>query len=106
MKKELIITSLISILLMMFIFYSEILSPEYQQYQNGYMDTLRQFAAQEGDVSTNTRFPVRILQLVLPELNRVDRCTSCHISIEDPRMKDAPQPLTAHSGDYLQTHDI
>lgn len=42
------------------------------------------------------RIPVEIKQFVLPELNRVDRCMSCHIAAEDPSYGGYPQPLAYH----------
>ncbi len=37
-----------------------------------------------------------IRQQLLPGLQRVDRCTTCHLGVEDPTMKSAPQPFTYH----------
>src|SRR5665647_3839032 len=37
-----------------------------------------------------------IRQDLLPGLQRVDRCTACHLGVEDPTMKNAPQPFTFH----------
>src|ERR1017187_6923076 len=37
-----------------------------------------------------------IRQDLLPGLQRVDRCTPCHLGVEDPTMKNAPQPFTFH----------
>ncbi|MCP4311092.1 MAG: c-type cytochrome [Bacteroidetes bacterium] len=47
-----------------------------------------------------------ILQVELPQFNRVDRCISCHPGIEDPRMDDAPQPHTAHPGSFMADHPV
>jgi mono/diheme cytochrome c family protein len=38
-----------------------------------------------------------IRQDLLPGLQRVDRCATCHLGVEDPTMKNAPQPFTFHS---------
>ena len=40
--------------------------------------------------------PVQIRQVLLPELNRVDRCTTCHLAVEDPTYGGYPQPLAYH----------
>lgn len=40
--------------------------------------------------------PVQIRQMLLPELNRVDRCTTCHLAVEDPSYGGYPQPLAYH----------
>src|SRR5450756_449823 len=37
-----------------------------------------------------------IRQDLLPGLQRVDRCTTCHLGVEDPTMKNAPQPFAFH----------
>lgn len=42
------------------------------------------------------RLPVEIRQIVLPELDRVDRCTTCHLAVEDPSYGGFPQPLAYH----------
>jgi len=43
-------------------------------------------------------------QIWLTDLDRVDRCTSCHLGIADPAMAQASQPFRAHSGAWLDTH--
>ena len=40
--------------------------------------------------------PVQIRQILLPDLNRVDRCTTCHLAMEDPSYGGYPQPLAYH----------
>jgi hypothetical protein len=42
------------------------------------------------------RIPVEVRQAVLPDLKRVDRCTTCHIAVEDPSYGGYPQPLSYH----------
>jgi len=39
---------------------------------------------------------------------RVDRCITCHLAINDPDPSyvDAPQPFRSHPGTYLKTHPI
>ncbi len=43
-------------------------------------------------------------QIWLPELDRVDRCTTCHLGIDDPAFVDVAAPFTAHPGTWLTTH--
>ncbi len=40
--------------------------------------------------------PVEIRQIVLPELGRVDRCTTCHIAVEEPSYAGFKQPVAYH----------
>ena len=49
-------------------------------------------AAKSGVLNT----PLDVRQVLLPGLQRVDRCTTCHMGVEDPTMKSAPQPHTFH----------
>ena len=48
----------------------------------------------------------KIQQIVLNSLNRIDRCTSCHIGIEDKRLHDIKEPYKSHSGKYLVWHPV
>jgi hypothetical protein len=43
-------------------------------------------------------------QIWLSDLERVDRCGTCHLGIDDPAFANAPQPFRAHSGAWLTTH--
>jgi len=40
--------------------------------------------------------PMQIRQIVLPDLRRVDRCTTCHLAVKDPTYGGFPQPLAYH----------
>ncbi|HET7010947.1 MAG TPA: c-type cytochrome [Anaerolineales bacterium] len=46
---------------------------------------------------------LELTQLNLPDLQRVDRCTSCHAGVTNPDMASAPLPLTQHSA-LLDSH--
>jgi len=43
-------------------------------------------------------------QIWLEDLGRVDRCTTCHLGIDDPSFVAAPLPFTTHPGTWLTTH--
>ncbi len=45
-------------------------------------------------------------QIYVDRLGAVDRCTTCHLAVEDPAFKDAPQPFRAHPGKMLQLHAV
>lgn len=40
--------------------------------------------------------PAAVNQILLPGMHRVDRCTTCHLGVEDPTLRDAPQPFRSH----------
>lgn len=45
-----------------------------------------------------------IRQVWLRDIDRVDRCTTCHLGTDDPDFVTAKQPFTTHSGSWLRTH--
>ncbi len=45
-----------------------------------------------------------IRQIWLTDLDRVDRCTTCHLGVDDPSFARAQQPFTTHPGTWLRTH--
>lgn len=52
-------------------------------------------------------YTIEIKQILLPHLEKVDRCTTCHLGIENPLMKGAPQPFGMHPAltkDFLLKH--
>lgn len=49
-------------------------------------------------------FTQGITQIVIPGLDRVDRCPTCHLGIDDTKYQNAVQPFRMHPGDLLKTH--
>lgn len=45
-----------------------------------------------------------IKQVIIKDLDAVDRCTTCHLAIDKPALALAEEPFTAHPGDFLATH--
>ena len=76
-------------------------SREWRKVQKAYERLLDQ-AGEDGSGD----FERGIFQVDLPDLHRSDRCISCHQGLEDPSMQEAPQPHTAHPGDFLEQHPI
>jgi mono/diheme cytochrome c family protein len=60
------------------------------------------FAAGEGAGAADGESGLQ--QIWLRDLDRVDRCTSCHLGIADPERTEASQPFRAHGGTWLDTH--
>src|SRR5688572_28887111 len=79
--------------------------PEWKHYQKSYNQLLKEKIEAKGEkLASKPR--VEIAQLWLPELRRTDRCTTCHLGVENNDMADAPQPFTKHSGKYLEWHPV
>jgi len=47
-----------------------------------------------------------IKQTLVKNLDRVDRCTTCHLAINKPQLSLAEEPFTAHPGQFLQWHPV
>ncbi len=67
--------------------------PEWKSIQKQY----NQLAAERYKMGQDVR-PVEIglRQLWNPDLGVVDRCTTCHLGIDNPELRDAPEPFRAH----------
>ncbi len=50
--------------------------------------------------------PKKIQQIQVDALKRVDRCTTCHVGIEDDFLVGNPQPYGGHPGKYLAWHSV
>ena len=47
-----------------------------------------------------------IAQVIVKDLRRVDRCTTCHLAIDKPQLALAEEPFTAHPGKLLEWHPV
>ncbi len=67
--------------------------PEWRKVQDDY----NRLAAERYKMGQNVR-PVEpgLRQLWNPDLGVVDRCTTCHLGIDNPELRDAPEPFRAH----------
>ncbi len=83
--------SILLFILVIVAFYKES-NPEWKHYQQEFKKYL------EENVSPESASPVEfsVKQIWLPELNKVDRCISCHLGYDQPNLVEAPEPFTAH----------
>lgn len=84
----------------------ENLGAEWISHQERYAETLAARATTETERAAAAAFEVKLRQAVLPEGYATDRCISCHVAIEDPKMTQEQEPLRTHPGEYLNTHPI
>ena len=81
---------------------------EYRRYQTAYRERLLATAGSSKELKAAQSEAVRVRQIWVPALDdRVDRCVSCHLGTDEPRMAGAPppyrlHPLTPHTPDELQ----
>ena len=69
---------------------------EWKKYQRSLYQKELSLAATEKERQAVQAQALEIKSHWLREINRVDRCITCHLGIEDPRFKDAPQPFKSH----------
>ncbi|MHB1960662.1 MAG: c-type cytochrome [Acidobacteriaceae bacterium] len=73
-------------------------TPSWKPYQRKFLQLEAQEEPNAASKAAVLATPLAINQVVLPGLQRVDRCTTCHLGVEDPTMKNAPGPFHYHAG--------
>lgn len=71
----------------------------WRNYQKAYVQSL---AAISETAAKNFRPGQRVVDI--PELGARDRCTTCHVAMEDMRLFGQANPLKPHPADYLRQH--
>jgi len=83
---------------------------EWKPYQTAYRDQLLGKISRDRNPALYQRvagMSPAISQLVIDEWGAVDRCTTCHMGIEDPLFAGAKQPLAAHPRpELLKYHPV
>ena len=79
------------------------LTAMWQDYDREWKGYQKAFFAQEGRKARTAREEAAVrgrryelVQIPVAGTNRMDRCTTCHMGVEDPRFADAPQPFRTH----------
>lgn len=73
-------------------------TPNWKNYQRQFLQLEAQGEPNEAAKAAVLNTPLEIHQVMLPGLQRVDRCTTCHLGVDDPTMKNAPEPFRYHAG--------
>ena len=69
---------------------------DWKRWQRAYIKQELARASNAEQRQQASRIPIEIKQVILPELNGVDRCTTCHLAVEDPSYSGLPQPIAYH----------
>jgi mono/diheme cytochrome c family protein len=70
--------------------------PSWKQYQSEFHRLESQAEPNAASKAAIVEASLAVRQDLLTGLQRVDRCTTCHLGVEDPTMKNAPQPYRYH----------
>jgi len=76
--------------------------PEWKEYQSEF----RSMIAEQFGEERAQQIPLGLQQIWVPELNRVDRCVTCHLGVEWEGMEEAPNPFRAHPSGILEKHTL
>jgi cbb3-type cytochrome c oxidase subunit III len=102
----LLITSLITLVLLVGAALRENYLSQWQFVQRAYREILEEKATDERGREIQANYRIELRQASVPALDTVDRCVTCHVGIDDPRMTDVRQPFTVHPGDLLKHHPV
>ena len=92
MKRTFVFLSLLILLFFVWQIWKDYNRP-YLSYQKAFRRLLAEKGGGESELSN---FQLGIRQRWLEKLNRVDRCETCHLGVDDPRFRNAPQPYRTH----------
>ncbi|HEU5457965.1 MAG TPA: c-type cytochrome [Terracidiphilus sp.] len=73
-------------------------TPKWKVYQREYLQLEARGEPNAVAKAAVLSTPLEVHQILLPGLQRVDRCTTCHLGVDDPTMKNAPEPFRYHQG--------
>lgn len=104
MKIVLLASSLVSLMVLAAAAYHENFKGTWRTAQRDYRELLIDTADSESARHAAESFDIGQRQLYLAELGAIDRCTTCHLGVENPAAESADQPLRKHSGDILAHH--
>ncbi|MCH7993900.1 MAG: hypothetical protein IIB57_05585, partial [Planctomycetes bacterium] len=104
MKVVLLVSSVASLGVLAAAAFDENFRGDWRPLQERYGTLLASAASDSTAREAAAAFPVEKKQLYLEELNRIDRCTTCHLGVENPAMDGVEEPLARHPGDLLTDH--
>jgi cytochrome c551/c552 len=82
--------------------YSDQFRPEWK----GYQEEFRELVAKRFGEQRAKTVPFGLRQVWVKEIDRTDRCTTCHLGMEWKGLDNAPNPYRAHPKEILEKHPI
>ncbi|MBI4535617.1 MAG: c-type cytochrome, partial [Ignavibacteriae bacterium] len=78
------------------------LTPEWKAYQSEFIDIVEEKLGPE----RATAVQVGLQQVYVKELEKADRCITCHQGVEWKGLENAPEPYRTHPREILEKHPI
>lgn len=79
---------------------------DYMAEWKGYQDQFRSYVTSKFGAERAAQIPSGLQQIWVKDLDRVDRCTTCHQGIEWKGLESAPNPFKAHPKGILEKHPL
>ena len=73
------------------------MNPEWKYYQSTFQKMALDKAKTEKEKESILEEGTEIRQIIIPELQLIDRCTTCHAGVKNPDFKDTEVPYKYHS---------
>ena len=105
-KISVIVSSLVFCVFGLTIIIQENFFQKWQIYQEIYKNILISNSESENEKNIAQDLSLKINQINLNDFKSVDRCTSCHLGIENPKMVNENNPFKTHNDSLLQSHPI
>ena len=77
-------------------------TPEWKGYQNEF----KQLVTKKFGADRAKQVPAGLQQIWAKDLDRVDRCTTCHLGMEWKGLDSSPNPFKSHPQEILKKHPI
>jgi mono/diheme cytochrome c family protein len=107
LKILLLVSSLVCLVLLLLAAFEENIAADWRAPQIEFARLQQAKAEAAGNAEkSSSAYPIELRQVFLKDWNRVDRCVSCHVGIDNPAFRNAPQPLTTHPGNLLEHHSV
>ena len=84
----------------------ENISADWRGHQAAFRGILLSKAKDDKARAMARNLPIEIRQVSIPALHTVDRCVTCHLGIDDPRMADQANPHRTHPERLLVIHRV
>jgi mono/diheme cytochrome c family protein len=81
-------------------------SRQYVTDWSDYQAEFRDLVAEKFGEERAEQVPTGIQQIWIKDLDRVDRCTTCHLAVEWRGLENAPEPYRTHSKEILDKHPL
>lgn len=107
MKVLLLVSSTTSLVVLASAAYQENFRGQWRDHQRVYRGLLVSTATNDMERRAAESFSIEHKQFYLPDLGAIDRCTTCHLGVENPAMADVSSDhpeLATHPGDLLTHH--